>query len=665
LKSNYCNFQGRNAFVPKAIALAVSLLCASASASAAPITLTGDYIKIGTNDVGTIGSGNSTSPGILYDNTGTGTFNTAYDYLTPGTPFEGFAVRATAGGTTYNVTSNNSGLAMTSGLTGTLTDISSGAYKGVQWTGSYTPAASAKLFDIVNTVGFNSNEKRITITTTITAGSQGLTNLYFARYTDPDARATAGDSSATNNFRGSGAVAATNLVYAEALASKYVIGLYSAAASGVNTGIGGCCWPTDPTFYYGGANAGNGDNSIGIAFLAPTVNADGSVTYTYYYIFGSDIAAAVSSNVGGLSVLTSSVNMTNSPAYGAAGVIDANAGLKALFVDAGLSSHGELSGAASQTLPLLTGGSVVAAQDVLRDIGRIVQARLASNSGMSTGDVFEGDKNFWMKPFGSMADQNDRNGVAGYKANTFGLAIGVDGAVTKALRIGGAFAYAKSDINGQSSIAPQSALVDVYHLLGYGSYSIDDRTEINFQAGIGQNENKGRRQIAFTSSLASSDFSSETANVGVGIGRTYRLSTETSVTPSVRLDYTWIKDKAYSETGAGLLNLNVSGRETDALIVGVDGKVAHQLNAQTTLIGNLGVGYDTINKQSAITSAFAGAPTAAFVTYGIDPSPWLARGGMGGVYKTKSGLEITARYDAEYRESFLNQTASVKARWAF
>lgn len=362
-------------------------------------------------------------------------------------------------------------------------------------------------------------------------------------------------------------------------------------------------------------------------------------------------------------VYSAAVSVSNNPAYGAAQVIDANSNLSVLF--GGLSGNSNISNAASQTLPLLTGGSVVAAQDVLRDISRIVQARLASNSGMSTGDTFEGNRNFWMKPFGSMADQNDRNGVAGYKANTFGLAIGVDGAVTKSLRIGGAFAYAKSDINGQSSIAPQSALVDVYHLLGYGSYSIDDRTEINFQAGIGQNENKGRRQIAFTSSLASSDFSSETANVGVGIGRTYRLSTQTSVTPSVRLDYTWIKDKAYSETGAGLLNLNVSGRETDALIVGADGKVAHQLNDQTTLIANLGVGYDTINKQAAITSAFAGAPSAAFVTYGIDPSPWLARGGVGGVYKTKSGLEITARYDAEYRESFLNQTASVKARWAF
>jgi outer membrane autotransporter protein len=151
----------------------------------------------------------------------------------------------------------------------------------------------------------------------------------------------------------------------------------------------------------------------------------------------------------------------------------------------------------------------------------------------------------------------------------------------------------------------------------------------------------------------------------VGIGRTYKLSSETTLTPSVRVDYTWIKDQGYLESGAGLLNLNVNGRTTDALILGVDGKLSHQLNDRVSLIANLGIGYDTINKQASITSAFAGAPGAAFVTYGIDPSPWLTHAGVGAVYTTKSGLEIGARYDAEFRESFLNQTASIKARWSF
>lgn len=362
-------------------------------------------------------------------------------------------------------------------------------------------------------------------------------------------------------------------------------------------------------------------------------------------------------------VYSSASAMHNNPAYAGARVIDANSNLLNLF--SSLSGDQQVSNAATQTLPLLTGASMMAAQGAMGSVNRLVQARIDANRGLSSGDDFYGNKNLWMKPFGSWADQNDRNAVAGYKANTYGAAFGIDGTVSPAIRIGAAFAYAKSDINGRSSIAPQSADVDVYQLIGYGSYAIDARTDINFQADIGQNATKGRRQIAFTSSVASSSYDSETAHVGVGIGRSYAFSGETSLTPSIRVDYTWIKDKAYAESGAGLLNLNVNARTTEALVFGIDGKLQHQLNDKTSLVANLGVGYDTLNEQAAITSAFAGAPSAAFVTYGLDPSPWLVRSGMGAVYRTKAGLEITGRYDAEYRESFLNQTASVKVRWAF
>jgi len=364
-----------------------------------------------------------------------------------------------------------------------------------------------------------------------------------------------------------------------------------------------------------------------------------------------------------MTVLGSCMAQGNSPAYSAAGVIDAHANLLNLFSN--ISGNQAISNAASQTLPLLTGGSTAAVRGTMSSINNIIQARLEHVSGRASGDSFLGDKNVWLKPFASRADQNDRDGIAGYKADTYGLAAGLDGTLSPALRIGGAFAYASTDVNGKSAVAPQSNDVSIYQLIGYGSYALDDRTDINFQADVGKNTNKGSRQIAFTSSVASSNYDSETAHVGLGIGRAYPLSSSTTLTPSLRADYIWIKDKSYSESGAGLLNLNVSSRSTEAFVVGIDGKLAHQLNVQTTLIANLGIGYDTINNQDAISATFAGASNAAFVTYGINPSPWVGRAGAGAVYKLKNGLEITGRYDVEYRESFLNQTASANIRWSF
>lgn len=362
-------------------------------------------------------------------------------------------------------------------------------------------------------------------------------------------------------------------------------------------------------------------------------------------------------------VYSSTLSRGNGVGLPAARVIDQSGNLLALF--SGQSTAAQQSNAVTQTLPLLTGGSLLAAQSVLSGINRVIQARLEGNSGISSGDDFFGDRHVWLKPFGSHADQDDRNGVSGYDADTYGLAFGVDGTITPATRLGAAFAYAKSDIDSHSTVAPQNADVSVYQLIGYGSHSLDDRTEINLQADIGRNTNKGKRQIAFTSSTASSNYDSYTGHVGVGLGRIFPLSSQTTITPSIRADYTWIKDKAYTENGAGLLNLHVDSRTTEAFVLSANGKIAHQLNDQATLTANLGVGYDTMSERSAITSAFAGAPGAAFVTRGIDPSPWIGQGGLGVVYKTKSGLELAGRYDVEYRESFLNQTASIKARWVF
>ena len=93
------------------IATIVALMVSSgALAQTASVTGTGmgllqnDWVKAGVNtNTGTLGSGGGTSPGLLFDTTGTGTFNAAYDYLTPGAPFDGFSLKVDG----VNKTNNN------------------------------------------------------------------------------------------------------------------------------------------------------------------------------------------------------------------------------------------------------------------------------------------------------------------------------------------------------------------------------------------------------------------------------------------------------------------------------------------------------------------------------------------------------------------------------
>ncbi|MFS0758060.1 autotransporter outer membrane beta-barrel domain-containing protein [Noviherbaspirillum sp. 1P10PC] len=368
-------------------------------------------------------------------------------------------------------------------------------------------------------------------------------------------------------------------------------------------------------------------------------------------------------------VTAAAVANNNAPGFSAARVLDAvlfaNPGSAISLMFVPLENQQKVSQAVTQTLPLIAAGSGNVSRSTLSNVNQIVQSRMDSARGMSSGDMFIADQRAWVKPFGSWANQADRDGVAGFKSRSYGLVTGVDADVSKTMRVGAAFAYSRIDVDSRSSVAPQGSNVDSYQLIGYGSVNLGNRTDLNWQADIGHNDNKSHRQISFANLRAQSDSSSNTAHAGAALGRDLTLSDRTTFTPSVRADYTWIRDRGYTENGADALNLSVEGRTTKSFVIGVDGRVQHRVGDRGTLVGNLGLGYDTMDQKNTIVSTFAGNPGAAFTLSGIEAGRVVSRAGLGYVYQVKNGVDLTARYDLEHRTGLNNQTASIKARWAF
>jgi hypothetical protein len=251
--------------------------------------LANDYVTAGVNGTtGTFGSGGNTSPGLLFDSTGTGTFNTGYDYLTPGSPFDGFAVKVD--GTNY--TNNNGGGTAIAGDGNGLTD----GTDTLSWTGGVS-----SVFDITNTYSLGTTSPFVDITSAITMGVDA-TNVYFGRFIDPDARAADGDSSSTDNVLGYGSIPDSNVAFSEALSSRYALGLYS-TDSNVDAGITG--WTTDADSYTensvdgDGSNTNTGDNTIGLSWHWTSVSAGDILTASYAYIFGPSAFDAASDAVDG------------------------------------------------------------------------------------------------------------------------------------------------------------------------------------------------------------------------------------------------------------------------------------------------------------------------------------------------------------------------------
>ncbi|MCL6264465.1 autotransporter outer membrane beta-barrel domain-containing protein [Craterilacuibacter sp. RT1T] len=352
-------------------------------------------------------------------------------------------------------------------------------------------------------------------------------------------------------------------------------------------------------------------------------------------------------------------------------VASGNAGAMAPVIDAlgKLGTQTELAQAVEQLTPALPSAALSAVSDSLGAINRVVQARVEGNIGLSSGDEPSAERYVWVKPFGSYAKQDARSETAGFKANTGGLVFGADAEISPKLRLGAALAYAHSDVDGKSASAPQSSKVDVYQLIGYGSVQLDGNTELNFQLDGGRNRNQGERQLSFMGVKASSDYDSLSYHMGAGIGRTFALPREITTTPSLRLDYTRIKEDGYSETGAGAANLINGKRSVEQTLLAVDNRMTLPLNARQSVSLNAGAAYDLMNDGAVLTSAFAGESSALFSTEASGQSRWLWRAGIGHTYKAdtgKGGLELSTRLDGEWRKGgYSNATASVKARYAY
>jgi outer membrane autotransporter protein len=316
---------------------------------------------------------------------------------------------------------------------------------------------------------------------------------------------------------------------------------------------------------------------------------------------------------------------------------------------------------------VLAGNAVAGVQDTLSQTQSAVSARQNALTGISSGEAVLANKAAWVKPFGSHASQSAYDGLSGFKANSFGLVAGADANVSGVDRIGVALAYGHSHLNNSDSDAPSTADVNSYQAILYGTHRIDEITNADFQFDGGYHRTSGARSISFggLSRNASSGFNGYSGHAGLGLSRTISLPLNHAYfTPRLSIDYTWIREGAYQETGAGALNLNVGSHSTQALIFRFGNQLDQYITDRVKVSLSLGAGYDALARQNLISSSFVGGG-ATFATYGVRPSHWLVDGGLGVSGQLSSATTLSLDYAVEGRQHYTNQTVSAKLRVAF
>lgn len=244
--------------------------CQAMPASATPVVLQNGFVRAGVSDYGTLGSNGTTAPGILYDSTGTGSYG-INDFLTPGTPFEGFYVTTASGA--GNGGANNdydSGFGSSSPTSSSATSAS--------WSGSNG------YFDISNTYSLTTLGGRsvIAVNTVLTnVSNESLLGINFLRTLDPDPDVNAYGSFYTDNV-----VLSTDQACGTGPATGQTICIYSFDPLAHRAGVS-AAWSENPDTYLSGINDGNGDYAIGVAFDLGDLGVGQSVTFSYGYALGA------------------------------------------------------------------------------------------------------------------------------------------------------------------------------------------------------------------------------------------------------------------------------------------------------------------------------------------------------------------------------------------
>ena len=252
-----------------------SILLVCSIASAAPIIMESGYIQAGVSDDGTFGVGSSTSPGILFDENGTGNY-VADDYLTPGSPFEFFSVKTDGALYTNNNTRYGSP-AMDTNISGDLHNVE---------VVSVTPDNALR---ITQTYTLASGSKAIKIEVTIKNVSDAtIGEVQYGRGLDPDVDVQTYGSYTTVNTRGLDDIPGSDVVIAEGNMTKKIIALHTNATYERNTSIDRF-WSEDTDVILTGKDDGTGDYTINMAFNLGELVAGEEVSFSYQYILGKDV----------------------------------------------------------------------------------------------------------------------------------------------------------------------------------------------------------------------------------------------------------------------------------------------------------------------------------------------------------------------------------------
>jgi outer membrane autotransporter protein len=272
----------------------------------------------------------------------------------------------------------------------------------------------------------------------------------------------------------------------------------------------------------------------------------------------------------------------------------------------------------------------------------------------------------WLNGFGYWGDQDEEDGFTAFDYQISGTAFGFDFVLTDRLVAGFGFDYAYTDIDlaanaGDGKIRSTGGSL-------YGTY-FSDRTYVEGVLSYAKQEYDNDRNIVIgpIRRTADSDHDGNAFSAFLSGGYDFHL-TDWTLGPFASLQYIYLDEEGFEESGAGSINLEVDDRQTQSLVSELGLRVARVFKTDNgSLIPEISAAWnhDFDIDDRDITASFVSSPGASFTIEGQDIKSNGATFGAGITFIHKSGFTTSLKYNGEFREDYRAHGVIGEIRFVF
>jgi hypothetical protein len=299
-------------------------------------------------------------------------------------------------------------------------------------------------------------------------------------------------------------------------------------------------------------------------------------------------------------------------------------------------------------------------------------ARLNLNStkpgklGYAAGGM-QADKSVWIKALTNTAKQKQRERHAGYNFHSRGVAVGSDKEINESNLLGIGLTYLSSKLKTKTYPANQTD-IDNYQAALYGSHYLDNYY-LDGLLSCSFSKHHQKRNISFANRVAESQFYSiqPTAKIAVGYIHDLEHLEESSVIPNVSLQYSWLNQSKYNESGANGGNLhNVTSSSVTKLEAGLGVKFTTFIESRYGRIFNptlhVMLLHDIRDTNQDFTSEFGGG-WGKFMIQGVKPADTTLNAGLNINYMIGDRVNLNLKYDMYKKHTFIGHYGSLAFKY--